>query len=78
MISSFAETDTRYKAHVFGTGYLIFTMCDATAKEILKQAEDDKRVILKGKYDDPKRADIIEKIIEILEKTRRLKRSAGK
>lgn len=51
---------------MYGAGNLIYMNCDKTAKELLKQAENDEKRQLKRSEDDPKRTDLFEKVISIL------------
>lgn len=66
MMNSFAQADSKYRAHVQGAGHLIFMMCDMTSKEILKQAETDGKLTLKGNESDPTRTALVESIVEVL------------
>lgn len=62
-MNSFAEAGLKYEAHLYGAGHLVFMMCDATSRKILKQCERDGKLSLKGSDDDPTSSALIESVI---------------
>lgn len=66
MMNSIAEADANYRAHMYDAGHLIFMMCDAMTKEILKQAEKDGKHSFKENEQNTDQTAFVESIISVL------------
>lgn len=63
MIKLFAKADPKYKGIVSGAGQLAYLVCDGNSKELIRQAEKNNFISLKGDEKDPPRKTLNQGII---------------